>query len=114
MSLNAKQVLFTRLQAEFQCWCFANGYEIIEAESFRPRWVAKEYARQGKGIVNSVHTKKLGLDLFRLIDGKITWNPEDYRPLAEKWVSMHPDARAGYYFRNRDAVHFSFIHNGVM
>lgn len=114
MSLNTKQVLFTRLQAEFQTWCFENGYEIIEAESFRPRWVAEEYARQGKGIKNSVHTKKLARDIFRMKDGTITWNTEDYRPLGEKWKSMHPLNRWGGDFRNRDAVHFSMEHNGVM
>ena len=113
MSLNAKQAEFTRLQAEFQCWCFANGYEIIEAESFRPRWVAEEYARQGKGIVNSVHTKKLARDIFLLKNGTITWDTEDYRPLGEKWKSKHPLARWGGDFRRRDAVHFSFEHNGV-
>lgn len=114
MSLNQKQVAFTRLQAEFQVWCFRNGYEIIEAESFRPPWVAAEYARQGKGIKNSVHTKKLARDLFLMKDGKITWNPEDYRPLGEKWKSMDERARWGGDFKNRDAVHFSFEHRGVM
>jgi len=114
MSLNAKQVLFTRLQAEFQVWCFKHGYEVIEAESFRPPFVAEEYARLGKGIKNSVHTKKLARDLFRVVDGRVSWRTEDYAPLGKKWKSMHNDARWGGDFRNRDAVHFSFIHNGVM
>lgn len=114
MKLNAKQVEFTRCQAEFQVWCFENGYPIIEAESFRPRWVAEEYARRGIGIKNSVHTKKLGRDLFRVVDGKISWNIEDYAPLGAEWKRRHKLARWGGDFRNRDAVHFSFEHNGVM
>lgn len=113
MGLNAKQVEFTKLQAEFQVWCFANGYPIIEAESFRPRWVAEEYARRGKGIKNSVHTKKLARDLFRVVDGRVSWDLAAYAPLGAKWKSMHPLARWGGDFRNRDAVHFSFEHNGV-
>jgi hypothetical protein len=113
MSLNAKQVEFTRVMAEFQVWCFENGYEIIEAESFRPRWVAEEYARQGKGIKNSVHTKKLARDLFAVVDGAVTWDYEAYAPLGAEWKRRHPLARWGGDFRNRDAVHFSFLHNGV-
>lgn len=113
MSLNRKQVRFTRKMAQFLVWCFENGYHVILAEAFRPRWVAEEYAKQGKGIKNSVHTKKLACDLFLIKNGKITWDPEDYRPLGKKWKSMDRDARHGLDFRNRDAVHFSFFHKGV-
>ncbi len=113
MRLNDKQVEFTRTMAYFQVWCVENGFQIIEAESFRPRWVAEEYARQGKGIVNSTHTKKLARDIFLYQNNTITWNPEDYRDMGEKWKSMHPQARWGGDFKNRDAVHFSFEHNGV-
>lgn len=114
MGLNAKQVEFTRCMAYFQVWCFENGYQIIEAESFRPRWVAEEYARRGKGIKNSVHTKKLARDLFVVVDGSVSWDLDAYAPLGAKWKTMHPLARWGGDFRNRDAVHFSFEHNGVM
>lgn len=113
MGLNAKQVEFTKCMAEFQVWCFKKGYEIIEAESFRPRWVAEEYARRGKGIKNSVHTKKLARDLFRVVGGTVSWNTEDYAALGKEWKRRHPLARWGGDFRNRDAVHFSFEHNGV-
>lgn len=114
MSLNAKQIEFTKCMAEFQVWCFEHGYQIIEAESYRPRWVAEEYARRGKGIKNSVHTKKLARDLFLFKDGTITWDTDDYAALGEEWKRRHPLARWGGDFRNRDAVHFSFEHNGVM
>lgn len=114
MSLNAKQVEFTRVMAEFQCWCFENGHEIIEAESFRPPWVAEEYARRGAGIKNSTHTKKLARDLFVVINGRVTWDIEAYAVLGAEWKRRHPLARWGGDFRNRDAVHFSFEHNGVM
>ena len=114
MGLNAKQVEFTQTMAEFQVWCFANGYQIIEAESFRPPWVAEEYARQGKGIKNSVHTKKLARDLFLVVDGRVTWDTAAYAPLGAEWKRRHPLARwGGDMVKRRDAVHFSFEHNGV-
>jgi hypothetical protein len=114
MTLNEKQVLFTRLQAEFQVWCFRRGIEIIEAESFRPPAQAKLMAEQGKGIKNSNHGKKLARDLFRYLDGTVTWKFEDYVKMGEKWKSMHELCRWGGDFKGRDAVHFSFEHNGVM
>ena len=113
-SLNEKQVDFTRHMALFQVWCFENGYEIIEAEAFRPQWVADEYARRGKGIKGSVHVKKLARDLFRVVDGAVSWNDGDYAEIGAEWKRRHPLARWGGDFRNRDAVHFSFEHNGVM
>ncbi len=114
MTLNEKQILFTELQARWTVWCFDNGYPIILAEAFRPTWVAEEYARRGKGIKNSVHTKKLAVDVFRTIDGVVTWDLEAYEPIGEKWKTMHTLCRWGGNFRNRDAVHHSFEHNGVM
>lgn len=114
--LTKKQSVFTRLQAEFQLWCFNQGYHIIEAESFRTKEQAEWYAARGKGIKNSVHTKKLARDIFILSDpdrGKISWDREDYRPLGEKWKSLHVLNRWGGDFRNRDVVHFSMWHQGV-
>lgn len=114
MTLNQKQVEFSRTMAYFQVWCFENGYFFIEAESFRPRWVAEEYARRGLGIKNSNHCLKLARDLFRFVGGLVSWEVEDYREMGEKWKSMHPLARWGGDFANRDAVHFSFEHRGIM
>ena len=114
MTLNEKQALFTATVAKWMVWCEDNGYPIILAEAFRPPWVAEEYARQGKGIKNSVHTKKLAVDVFRVVDGRVTWDLEAYEPIGAKWKSMHPLARWGGDFRNRDAVHHSFEHNGIM
>ena len=113
MSLNKKQVQFTRTLARFLCWCFDNDYLVIGAEWYRTPAQARLYAEEGRGIVNSVHTKKLAVDLFRYKNGAISWDVEDYRAIGEKWKSMHPLARWGGDFKNRDAVHFSFVHNGV-
>ena len=114
MTLNGKQALFTFEMAKFQVWCFENGHPIIEAEAFRPIWVAEEYARRGIGIKSSVHTKKLARDLFAVVGGRVSWDLEAYAPLGEEWKRRHTLARWGGDFRNRDAVHFSFEHNGVM
>ena len=113
MTLNEKQVEFSRTLARFLCWCFDNDYLVIVAEVYRTPYQARRYAEIGKGIVNSVHTKKLAADLFRYKNGVVTWDSEDYVAMGDKWKSMHPLARWGGDFQRRDAVHFSFIHNGV-
>jgi hypothetical protein len=113
MSLNRKQADFTACIGKFIVWAFDHGYQLIGAEWFRTPEQAELYAKQGKGIKNSVHRKKLAVDFFLYKDGNISWNKEDYRPLGDKWKSMDSRARWGGDFKNRDAVHFSFEHNGV-
>ena len=113
MTLNEKQALFTQHIAQLIVWAFHQDLPVIGAELFRTPEQAQIYADQGKGIKNSVHTKKLALDLFRVVDGKVSWEFSEYEKLGKKWETMHELARWGGHFRNRDAVHFSFEHNGV-
>lgn len=113
MTLNEKQALFTETVAEWMVWCFHNGYPIILAEAFRPPELAAIYAAEGRGIRNSNHTKKLAVDVFRVVDGVVTWDLAAYEPIGYKWKCMHELARWGGDFRNRDAVHFSFEHRGI-
>jgi hypothetical protein len=112
MTLNEKQVEFTRTLGHFIVWCFRNDYEVIGAELFRTKEQAEIYAASGKGILNSVHRLKLAIDLFRVVGGSVSWDNKDYEPLGKKWKAMHPDARWGGDFSNRDAVHFSFEYKG--
>jgi hypothetical protein len=122
MKLAQKQQEFTKCLVEFIVQIYGGRVvwdqkpigQIRMGETYRPPFTAKEYARLGKGIVNSAHCKKLAADLFLSLDGtSVTWKNDDYAPLAEMWESLHPLARAGHYFRGRDSVHFSFEHNGI-
>jgi hypothetical protein len=114
MSLNEKQVLFTKTFGRLLSFAARKNISLILAEAYRTPEQAKIYAEQGKGITKSCHTKKLAVDLFIYKkDGTISWDPEDYRVLGEHWKSLHELARWGGDFKNRDAVHFSFEHNGV-
>lgn len=115
MSLNRKQARFTYKIAQLICWANEELHvQLIGAELFRTKEQAEIYKEQGKGILNSVHRKKLALDMFVYKNGTISWDIEDYRPIGEKWKTMDPDARwGGDMLNRRDSVHFSFIHNGV-
>ena len=114
LSLREKRYLFAREMAHFQVWIFMQGLEIWEGEAFRPAEVAEIYAKTGRGIRNSNHRRYLARDLFLIVDSTISWNADDYEVLGREWKRRHPLARWGGDFKNRDAVHFSFEHNGVM
>ncbi len=111
-TLNQKQVDFTRCVGHFVVWCFRNNYDVIGAELYRTKEQAELYAASGRGIINSAHRLKLAIDLFRVVRGVVSWDLERYEPLGEQWKKMHPDARWGGDFKNRDCVHFSFEHQG--
>ena len=113
MKLGKKQEEFAKCLAEFILWIYQQGWSVRMGEVYRPPFTAEEYARQGVGIANSVHTKKLAADLILSIGGRVTWAHDDYEKLAKKWESMHELATAGYYFERQDSAHFSFTYKGV-
>ena len=114
MSLNSKQARFTYKIAKLIVLCKEDyDIDLIGAELYRTKEQAEIYAASGKGILSSVHRKKLALDMFIYKDGTISWDNEDYRIVGELWKNMDADARWGGDFKGRDSVHFSFEHNGV-
>ena len=120
MKLGAKQELFTITMARFEVWIYeCTPYRVRSGEFLRSRAEAKRLASIGKGIVNSNHCLKLAKDIFLSRNGNVTWEYKDYRVVAEYWLKQHELCRWGGAFRGngrgpgRDAVHFSFIHNGV-
>ena len=113
MKLGKKQEEFSICLAKFVVWIYCQGWKIRWGEVLRTKEQAEIYAREGKGILNSVHRKKLAADVYLSKRGKVVWGIEDYRDLGDKWKSLHPLARWGGDFRRRDVFHFSFEHNGV-
>jgi len=112
-TLNAKQAAFTAAVGQLLTAATARGIQVILAEAYRTPAQAALYAKQGKGIKNSNHTKKLAVDLFVMTGGSVSWDNEHYEVLAKIWKNIHPLARWGGDFAGRDSVHFSFEHNGV-
>lgn len=120
MKLGDKQRLFVRLFAEFVLWCYANDYELSDGEAYRTPEQAALNAARGTGISNSLHTKRLARDVNLFKDSSLdadedVYQPdsEAYRPLGEKWESMHPLNRWGGRFSRPDGNHFSMEHEGV-
>lgn len=139
MQLSEKQRLFHRLSIEFQAWALAQGYEFTYGEAHRTdeQTVINTLGSQGRERVarlldgvftslaaclrnngkvksgKSVHPERLALDLNLFIKGVYQTDSEAWRPLGEKWESMHALCRWGGRFSTPDGNHISFEHNGV-
>lgn len=114
MTLGEKQRLFMRLMGEFLVWIYGQtGMEVVGGQLQRTQAEANANAASGAGIANSLHIKCLALDLMLFINGVYKTDSESYRPLGEKWKSMHPLARWGGDFHKPDGDHFSLEHEGV-
>jgi hypothetical protein len=114
-SLREKQSAFAKLAAELIKHAYSQGYEITFGEAYRPPETAKIYARQGRGIKNSLHCKRLALDINLFKKGKYLTDSKDYEFLGEYWEDLAtPGLKTcwGGRFRHRDGNHFSIAHGG--
>ncbi|HGE6735865.1 M15 family metallopeptidase [Serratia marcescens] len=112
MTLSEKQQLFTKLIAQLILWADEKGYRLTFGEAYRTPEQAALNAKNGSGIRNSLHTKRLAVDLNLFINGQYQTNSAAYLPLGEYWESI--GGSWGGRFRDRpDGNHFSLEHEGV-
>lgn len=89
------------------------GYNCTFGEAYRTPEQAEIYAKEGKGIKDSLHTKRLAIDL-NIFDhnGALLTKPEDYEIFGREWERFDPKNRWGGYFVSKygghivDADHF--------
>lgn len=110
MTLREKQSLFVQLAAKLIQHAAELGFDLTFGEAYRSPEEAARLAALGKGILNSLHSQRLALDLNLFKDGVYLTSTEDYRPLGEWWELRHPLARWGGRFK--DGNHFSLSHGG--
>lgn len=109
MTLNEKQHIFSQNLAKLLLQVEALGYTCSVGEVFRTKEQAEIYVKEGKGILESQHCKKLAVDLFLFSNGKYLEKKEDYSRLGEYWKSLHMDNRHGADFKRVDLVHFEMM-----
>lgn len=137
-TLRQKQSRFARQLPRLLDYAHALGYEVTLGECHRspaqaelnalgkhgrevvaqlvvrnyPLLAEKIRAQVGNGIRNSLHTKRLAVDL-QLFDQAGNWLQDEYpyRKLGEYWESLGTDHRAG--FRFGDTPHYSIEHEGI-
>lgn len=110
MTLSQQQRLFVQLIGKLIAYAYENGFELTWGEAWRTPEQAKIYARQGKGIANSLHTDRLAIDFNLFIKGVYQTNGDAHKPLGEWWEKQHPLCRWGGRFR--DGNHYSMEYGG--
>ena len=114
MDLGDLQRKFPPLVALLIQWIYNQpGMEVTFGEAWRTPEQAKWNQEHGSGIANSLHCDRLAIDLNLFKDGVYQTDPESYKPLADYWLTLDPDAAAGYYFTSKDADHFSLAWQGT-
>lgn len=119
LSLGEKQRLFAYLVAELIIWAYDNGLQFSFSEAYRTPEQAALNAKKGSGIANSLHTKRLAIDLNLFTDkdkdGTFEYEADStaYTAVGQFWKSLHPLCRWGGDFSRPDGNHFSLEHEGV-
>lgn len=113
MTLGEKQRKFTLLVAQLIIRAYEQGYELTFSEAYRTPEQAALNAQKGSGIRNSLHTKRLAVDLNLFKDGVYKTLSQDYKPLGDYWKTLDPLCRWGGDFSKPDGNHFSMEHEGV-
>jgi hypothetical protein len=118
MNLLQKQQEFPHFLAELFQFCWRNGYELTVGEAWRSDETASLYAKQGKGIADSLHRLRLAIDLNLFRGGNYLTETKDYQVVGEYWESLSlPESGVeccwGGRFLKSDANHFSVSHNGI-
>ena len=109
MTLSEKQRLFSKLLADLIQWAYKKGFEVTMGECFRTPEQAALNAQKGTGIANSLHTKRLAVDLNLFVEGQYQPTTEAHRPLGEYWESLNPLCRWGGRFN--DGNHYELKEN---
>ena len=107
LTLSEEQRLFSLNLAKLIEYIYSKGHGCTLAEAYRTPQQAVWDAQHGTGIVNSLHCKRLAIDLdLYSPSGKYLIHEEDYRQFGEYWETLHPKNRWGGRFKRLDADHF--------
>lgn len=107
MKLYDKQIIFTRNVARLIDYIYTQNYFCTFGELYRTPEQAKIYADQGKGIIDSLHCKRLAIDINLFTsDGSYLTDTKYYRPIGQMWETLHTLNRWGGRFKRADGNHF--------
>lgn len=107
MTLHEKQSIFVQNIVHLMNYIYSNGYSCTFGEAYRTAEQAEIYAKEGKGIINSLHCKRLAIDL-NIFDtnGKLFETADQYKKFGDYWHSLHAMNRWGGIFQRTDSDHF--------
>lgn len=108
-----KQAFFAMNVGKLINYINAQGYSVTLGEAWRPEAMAEIYAKEGKGIIHSQHTKRLAIDL-NIFDqkGRFLKTNMQLKQFGDFWESICSENRWGGYFVSKyggkidDADHY--------
>ncbi len=106
MKLSELQQLFARDTILLFQHIIDEGYTFTYGEAMRSAEQAEIYAKEGKGIVDSLHCKRLAIDINLFKDGVYIEDAEQYKHFGIFWEKLSPTNRGGYAFKRADSNHF--------
>lgn len=107
MQLSDKQKQFAQQAAQLITYIFSQGYSCTLGEAFRTNEQAMIYAKTGKGIINSLHCKRLAIDLNVFSpEGTYLEDTKSYEIFGIWWEKLDPENRWGGRFPKPDGNHF--------
>ena len=108
MKLWEKQAIFADNVSKLLNYMFACGMKPTLSEAYRTPEQAALNAKDGKGISDSLHCKRLAIDINLLDkDGNYLIDKDDYALFGEFWLALHPFNRWGGDFVHLvDSNHF--------
>jgi len=107
MKLSELQQQFAEDTVQLFMFIHQQGCGFTYGEAMRSAEQAAIYAKDGKGIADSLHCKRLAIDIniFNK-NGKYMSDTKDYAIFGEFWESLHSDNRWGGRFHRADGNHF--------
>ena len=107
MNSTINQQIFALNVAKLIQYIYEQNHSCTLGEAFRTSEQAELYAKEGKGIKNSLHCRRLAIDLNLFSpDDKYLKAYDDYEPFGLYWEELHADNRWGGRFMRLDLQHF--------
>ena len=101
MKLSDKQRLFAQDVAKLITYIFEKGYSCTLGEVYRTAEQAAWYADKGIGIKDSLHCKRLAVDINLFsAKGEYLTRSEEHAPFGEYWESLSDKNRWGGRFND--------------
>lgn len=96
MSLSAEQAAFLLDACNLIQFATSQGFMVTGGELQRPLEMQQIYVRTGRSkTINSLHIRKLAIDLNFIKDGKLVYSYEELEPIGRYWESLSLKNRWG-------------------
>ena len=109
MTLQQQQAKFCLDVARLIQYINLNGYTCTFGDAFRSPEASAIYASRGIGSKNSLHCKRLAIDLNLFKDGVFLSDGKDHEQFGIWWESLDKQNRNGRNFPRPDSNHYEIM-----